>query len=427
MDTGFGIVALIACGMGGAVWVTDRDNPASRALGLFLFITGLAIVANALAAARFNDGAIPFWVRGVGFVEAAAFLAGTEWGLRVGRTVISATDQPRGHYLVRAAQALSLLYAVLAALLPELRMEELVTSLRLDRPPSGAFLLFAIPPMLAGAFVLVAGALALRGRPDKAEAQRITAMLATMPLLAVAIVLPEGIAPAVLALGELVFLVGALRYHVVQGARAQFMSQFLAPQVAELVRTRGLKNAMARQRLTVTVVCCDIRGFTAHAQGTSPDKVMRLLRDFYAAVGAAALHYGGTIKDLAGDGALILLGAPVPFEDAPKRALALARQLQARARPAVRRYSKELGLGVGVATGEVAVGIVGQGARYEYVAVGPAVNLASRLCDEARDGEIRIDGDTLSGAGEDLPAKSELRPLKGVGRDVPTYVLEAAA
>jgi class 3 adenylate cyclase len=140
----------------------------------------------------------------------------------------------------------------------------------------------------------------------------------------------------------------------------------------------------------------------------------------------AAAEFGGTIKDLAGDGALILIGAPVPFRDEPARALGLARGLQARARATVRGYSRRLGLGVGVATGEVAVGIVGQGARYEYVAVGPAVNLAARLCDEAADGEIRVDADTLAGAGEALPSKAELRPLKGMGREVETYVVSPA-
>jgi class 3 adenylate cyclase len=89
----------------------------------------------------------------------------------------------------------------------------------------------------------------------------------------------------------------------------------------------------------------------------------------------------------------------------------------------VRSYSTRLGLGVGLATGEVAVGIVGLGARYSYVAVGPAVNRAARLCDAAADGETRADADTLVAAGEPLPAKSERRPLKGVGREVETYVV----
>lgn len=422
---GFYVAALIACGMGGAVWITDRENPASRALALLLGATALAIVANVLAGAQFELGRVPLWTRGIGFLESFAFVVGTEWGLRVGRTVMTPKLFSRGVWLIRAAQALSLIYATLVAVFPELREREFVGALQVGAVPGAVFFLFAAPPAMAGALVLIAGFFVLRGRPDKAEAGRIVTTLAAMPLLTSALVLPDEIAPIALALGEIVILLGLLQYHVVQGARGQFMAQFLAPQVAELVRSRGLKNAMARQRLTVTVVCCDIRGFTAYAQGQKPEKVMHLLRDFYGSVGAVAARFGGTIKDLAGDGALILLGAPVPFEDNAQRALALARHLQEKTRPAVQRYSKSLGLGVGVATGEVAVGIVGQGARYEYVAVGPAVNLASRLCDEARDGEIRADAQTLSAAGEALPSKSELRALKGVGREVPTYVLPA--
>lgn len=422
---GFYIAALIACGMGGAVWITDRENPSSRALALLLVATAVAIVANVLAGAQFEQGRVPLWTRGIGFLESFAFLAGTEWGLRVGRTVVAPKVFSRGVWLMRTAQALSLVYAALVATYPELREREFVGALQADAVPGAVFFLFAAPPALAGVLVLIAGSFVLRGRPDKAEARRILAMLAAMPLLTAALVLPDEIAPLALALGEVVLLLGLLQYHVVQGARGQFMAQFLSPQVAELVRSRGLKNAMARQRLTVTVVCCDIRGFTAYAQGHTPEKVLHLLRDFYGSVGAVAARYGGTIKDLAGDGALLLLGAPVPFDDSAQRALGLARRLQEKTRPVVQRYSKSLGLGVGVATGEVAVGIVGQGARYEYVAVGPAVNLASRLCDEARDAEIRVDAETLTVAGEALPAKSELRALKGVGREVPTYLLPA--
>ena len=427
METGgFEIVALIACGMGGAVWVTDRDNPASAALALFLVLTGVAVYANTVAEPYYTVKPLPFWLRGLGLMDALVFLAGTEWGIRVGRTVlIKEGERRRGVRLLRLAQACALIYAALSAAFPELRERELINSLDLTAWPRPGFYLFAAPAVLAGLMVFVAGYRVLRSRPDKAEAVRLIAVLAAMPLLTSAIVLPDNIAPIALALGEIVFLIGVMRYHVIQGARGQFMAQFLAPQVAQLVRERGLKNAMARQRLTVTVVCCDIRGFTAHAQAHTPEKVLRLLREFYGAVGDAAAEYGGTIKDLAGDGALILLGAPIPFEDSEKRALALARRLQVSARRVVLRHSKKLGLGVGVATGSVAVGIAGQGARYEYVAVGPPVNLASRLCDEAKDGEIRVDGATLMAAGEVLPEKSELRDLKGVGKQVPTYVLEA--
>ena len=420
---GFQTVALMSCGMGAAVWVTDRDSPTSRALGLFLAGMGIVILASAYAP---TSGPLPAWTRLLGVLDALAFLAGTEWGIRVGETVATPSLVGPGRRMVRTAQAITVLYAVVVGLWPALRVRGLTGALDLDPAtvPSGAFYLVAAPWLLAMGLVAVAGYRVLRQGPDKAEAARILSMLAVMPLFALSLALPVELAPVAIGTGLIVFLVGALRYHTVQGARGLFMAQFLSPQVAELVRRRGLKNAMTRQRQVVTVVVCDIRGFTRYAQDHTPEKVLRLLRDFYAAIGAVATETGGTIKDLAGDGALILLGAPVTFPDQAARALRLARGLQERARRVVTRYSPKLGLGVGVATGEVAVGIVGQGARYEYVAVGPPVNLASRLCDEARDGEIRVDAETLSQAGEALPARSEPRPLKGVGKEVPTYVLE---
>jgi len=419
---GFQVAALISGGMGLAVWVTDRASPTSRALGLFLAGMGAVILASAYA----PDGPpLPEWTRLLGVLDAIAFIAGTEWGIRVSETVVSRETIGPGRRLVRGAQACVIAYAALAAWRPELRVLSLSGALDLnfETMPGLGFYLIAAPWLVAMVLVLIAGVRVLRQGPDKAEGARILSMLAVMPLFAAALALPRAAAPIAIALGEIIFLIGALRYHNVQGARGLFMAQFLSPQVADLVRKRGLRNAMTRTRQKVTVVCCDIRGFTAYAQANPPERVLRLLRDFYADIGAVTAQYGGTIKDLAGDGALILVGAPVPYRDEPARALGLARGLQARARPTVRGYSRKLGLGVGVATGDVAVGIVGQGARYEYVAVGPAVNLAARLCDEAADGEIRADADTLSGAREELPAKSELRPLKGVGREVPTYVV----
>jgi adenylate cyclase len=421
-NAAFEVVALIAGGMGVAIWTTDRDSPTSRALGLFLAAIGAVILASSYVPPH---GPLPAWTRLLGALDALAFLAGAEWGVRVGETVASKRTVGPSKRLVRAAELIIVAYAALAAWDPEVRGRGLTGTLDLNLGTTpGLAALFVTGPWVA-AIVLVgiAGFRVLRERPDKAEVARIASMLAVMPLFAAAVAVPAHVAPMVIAMGEIIFIFGMLRYHNVQGARGLFMAQFLSPQVAELVRRRGLKNAMTRTRQKVTVVSCDIRGFTAYAQANPPERVLRLLRDFYADIGAVTAQYGGTIKDLAGDGALILVGAPVPYRDEAARALGLARGLQERARATVRGYSKKLGLGVGVATGEVAVGIVGQGARYEYVAVGPAVNLAARLCDEAADGEIRADADTLTDAREELPARSELRQLKGVGREVPTYVV----
>lgn len=423
VTSGHEVVAIIALGMGLVFWIADWSSPTSRALALFLCLLGAAIYANAQILAHAVTLPLPWWVRGVGALDAATFIAGFEWGLRVSRTVADRPTVQRRDSLIRIAQVLVLAYALAVMLLPELRYHELAQATAQRRLPHIGFLVFIVPAVAAGLLVLVAGWFLLLRRPDGAERVRIVAALIAMPVLSVALVLPVTLAPLALAVGEVIFLFGALRYHMIQGARGLFMAQFLSPQVVELVRDRGLRNTMARKRSDVAVVCCDIRNFTAHAQAHSPEQVMRLLRAFYAAVGASAQEFGGTVKDLAGDGALILIGAPVPYGDKAQRAIGLARRLQARVRPVVRRFSPGLGLGVGVASGSVAVGIVGEGARYEYMAVGPAVNLASRLCDKARDSEIHIDEATLLESGESLPAQRRRRYVKGIDTPVTTYVL----
>jgi class 3 adenylate cyclase len=247
------------------------------------------------------------------------------------------------------------------------------------------------------------------------------------------VILPAGMAAVSTAIGLLIFLVGAVQYHVVQGRRAQFMSRFLSPAVAEMVGRRGLKSATDEQTLELSVVCCDLRGFTAFTAATESRKVIRILRDYYDAVGAAAAESGGTIKDQAGDGVLILVGAPIPYADHAQRALALARSVREQGMVITGRHSDadlHLGVGVGVASGFVTVGVIGGASRLEYTAVGSAVNLASRLCAEAGHGEIFVDARTTELLGEErsrhrlLPGEA-LR-LKGFQQPVQSYCLANA-
>ena len=196
-----------------------------------------------------------------------------------------------------------------------------------------------------------------------------------------------------------------------------------------MVRSRGLKSATEERTLELSVVCCDLRGFTAFTEATSSRKVIAILREYYDAVGAAAAACGGTIKDQAGDGVLILVGAPIPYPDHAPRALELAKRIRAHGLALAGRFSDadlQLGVGVGVASGLATVGVIGAASRLEYTAVGPAVNLASRLCAEAAHGEVLVDRRTaelLEGTDE-LEAGEALR-LKGFPQPVPSYRLPA--
>ena len=154
--------------------------------------------------------------------------------------------------------------------------------------------------------------------------------------------------------------------------------------------------------------------------------MIEVLRDYYDAVGLVVAEYGGTIKDYAGDGILILVGAPLPMADHALIGLRIAHRVRAAASEVTRRWSSAehgLGVGVGVASGFVTVGIIGGASRLEYTAVGPAVNLASRLCEQAVDQEILIDGRTFELAGD---TGLEPRPpiaVKGFAEPVSLFAL----
>ena len=431
------ITALLAMGMALAFIIADRNSPTSRALALFLASIGVALgVGTQIAYPRHYYGIISWWDGVFALPEAAAFFFAYEWILRVRRTVPSGGLMTQGpDRLLRVAQGLAVFYAVMALAFPRLRVEKFLNAGFREVFERGQpeFWLFAMPLTAGLALSLFAGLLMLRRRPDRAESVRLIAFAAAAPFMASGVVLPNSIAPISTAIGLLIFPVGAVQYHVTQGRRAQFMSRFLSPQVAQMVARRGLKSATDEQTLELSVVCCDLRGFTAFTAATSSSKVIRILREYYDAVGAAASECGGTIKDQAGDGVLILVGAPIPYVDHATRALRLAQRIRESGMAITMRWSDSdlsLGMGVGVASGYVTVGVIGGASRLEYTAVGPAVNLASRLCAEAAAGEVLVDAHTLELLGEE-PQRELLRPgealrLKGFQQPVQSYTLAPA-
>ena len=431
------ITALLAMGMALAFIVADRSSPTSRALALFLASIGLAIgVGSQIAYPLHQTQGIAWWDGVFSIPEAMAFFFAYEWILRVRRTVPARNLKTHGpDALLRIAQALTLFYVAMSLAFPAMRVERFLNAgfHEVFERGSPEFWLFALPLTISLALALFSGLLMLRRRPDRAEAMRLIAFALAAPFMASGVVLPNTMAPVSTAIGLLIFLVGGVQYHVIQGRRAQFMSKFLSPQVAELVGRRGLKSATDEQTLELSVVCCDLRGFTAFTAATSSQRVIRILREYYDAVGAAAAESGGTIKDQAGDGVLILVGAPIPMADHAQRALVLAKRIRQKGMEITAHWSDaelHLGVGVGVASGFVTVGVIGAASRLEYTAVGPAVNLASRLCSEAAPGEVLVEARTIELLGEETQLR-ELRPsealqLKGFVQPVQSYTLAAA-
>lgn len=427
------IVSLLALGMALSFIVADRGSPISRTLSAFLACIGISIAVNVLVGVPLRaQRGVPAWDGVFALPEVLAFVLAYEWLLRVRRTIPAGNLRTSGaDNMLRIAQGLAIFYGIVSLIFPKLRVEHFLNLLRNPNESLHlTFYLFALPLALSLLLGTASGLLMLNRRPDQAESLRGLAFLIGAPFMASGLVLPLHLAPVFTAIGLLIFLVGAVQYHVAQGRRAQFMARFLSPQVAKLVSERGLKSATDEQTLEISVVCCDLRGFTAFSAATSSKKVIQILREYYDAVGAAAATFGGTIKDQAGDGVLILVGAPLPLGDHAQRAVGMAKRIRLDGVAVTERWSDSelrLGVGVGVASGFVTVGVIGAGSRLEYTAVGPAVNLSARLCAEALRGEILVDSRTselLDGNAQrtELRVGEELR-LKGFASAVQSYVV----
>lgn len=387
----------------GVAWLfirTDSQSATSRALSLALALTGVGILIRFWLIEWSNLQPLPWWSGLLVIPGAGSFYAGFEWTHRV-RLTLPAGDLKTsfGDKAIRLAQALSLVYALAAILYPSLWINEFLPGLDGRTPWSTPVIaLFAAPLGIAMVLWAMATVLCLNRRPDDAERARLIAFLAAGPLMAAGLVLPLDVAPLATTLSFFMLLAGAMRHAQLIGRRGQFMSRFLSPQVAQLVNRQGLQAAMRESYLTLTVVCVDLRGFTAFSEANQSEQVLAVLRRYYDAVGVATQAAEGTIKDYAGDGVLILVGAPVALSDHGERGLELALAIGQAVREitdSCAHLSPPLGVGIGVASGAVTVGVIGGEGRLEYAAVGPAVNLASRLCDQANDGEIVLSEETV--------------------------------
>jgi class 3 adenylate cyclase len=176
--------------------------------------------------------------------------------------------------------------------------------------------------------------------------------------------------------------------------RIRRLERFLAPQVAQLIASSdGHEGLLDSHRREVTVVFCDLRGFTAFTESTEPEEAMNVLREYHAALGKLIFKYEGTLDKYAGDGVMILFNAPIQFEDHTARAVKMAVEMRDTIGPLTERWRNRghnLGFGIGIALGYATLGQIGFENRLEYAAIGSVTNLASRLCDEAKANQIVV-------------------------------------
>jgi class 3 adenylate cyclase len=146
-------------------------------------------------------------------------------------------------------------------------------------------------------------------------------------------------------------------------------------------------------RRDISVVFCDLRGFTAFAETAEPEEELEVLRAFYETAGQLVQRLGATVGYLAGDGLMAFYNDPGRCSDPPTRAVELALAMREALTEPIggwRRRGYRLGVGLGVAYGYATLGEVGFGTQKAYGVIGSVVNLASRLCDHAAPGQVLV-------------------------------------
>jgi class 3 adenylate cyclase/CheY-like chemotaxis protein len=205
------------------------------------------------------------------------------------------------------------------------------------------------------------------------------------------------------------------------------LKRFFSPQLAELIVSVGEDRLLESHRREVTVVFCDLRGFTAFAETTEPEEVMGVLREYHSALGELIFRFEGTLERFTGDGLMVFFNDPMPCSDPAARAVRMAMAMRFRVGELTETWRKRghhLDFGVGIAQGYATLGKIGFEGRFDYAAIGPVTNLAARLCGEAEGGQILI-SQRVYAAVETLAIAEPVGELllKGFVKPVPVFSL----
>ena len=210
------------------------------------------------------------------------------------------------------------------------------------------------------------------------------------------------------------------------------LRRFLPPQVADLIVASGAEKQLESHRREITALFCDLRGFTGFSESSDPEDVMALLREYHAAIGEIINTYGGTLERYAGDGVMVVFNDPIPVDNPALQAVQMALEMRTAIGALTgkwRRLGHEIGFGIGVAHGFATLGTIGFEGRFDYAAIGTVSNVASRLCDEAKPGQILISPRVLMAVEDAISVEpvGEFK-LKGISRPLAAYnVLSAVS
>ncbi|MBM2809528.1 MAG: adenylate/guanylate cyclase [Chloroflexi bacterium] len=175
----------------------------------------------------------------------------------------------------------------------------------------------------------------------------------------------------------------------------QTLERYVDSSVADMLIAREDLALPGGVRTDASVLFSDIRGFSTWSETLAPEVVVEVVNLFLTRAVDAVFKYGGTVDKFTGDGLMAIFGAPVQHRGHASRAVCAAVEIVRAAESVVHpSLSTPLSVGCGVNSGEMVVGNVGSERRMDYTALGDAVNVASRLCQEARGGCVIVSAST---------------------------------
>ena len=211
--------------------------------------------------------------------------------------------------------------------------------------------------------------------------------------------------------------------------QGESLSRLLPGGVAEQLRSGGMGIGHS-ERLVVTVLMADIRGYSTIAERADPTALAGQLNEHRGAMNRAIIGNDGTVMQFVGDAVMAVFGAPLPCPDHPDRAVTAARAMHEAQAEINERWEEQglppFGLGIGVSTGEVAAALLGSEERLEYTVVGDAVNLTQRLQQWAEHGETVLTDATWQALTSPVEAEA-LEPAVVKGRDTPVQAYKVPA
>jgi adenylate cyclase len=209
-------------------------------------------------------------------------------------------------------------------------------------------------------------------------------------------------------------------------ARERFQ-RLLSPQVAQLVLEGKVEVAQGGQSCEATMFFSDIRGFTSMSEGMNAEDIVAMLNDYFERMVEIIFEFEGTLDKFVGDEIMALFGAPVSHPNDPIRCV----QASVKMIEALRQFNLDRAaagkigfeIGIGINTGQVVAGYLGSSKAMQYTVIGAPVNLAARLCSQARGMQIVISEATWLRVRERFEVR-ELEPVKPKGIAQPVRIFE---